>query len=245
MGPIPIAKEKPRGYRYRFSENSSSEIFGFPLTLSEDGFLSGKMASAAVIGAKEHGVYSYMKHFALNDTEDKRNDMIGIWTNEQAMREIYLKPFEICVKEGGCEAVMSSYSYIGTVYAGGCAQLLNNVLRDEWGFVGMVLTDYFAGYGYMNADQCIRNGNDFCLISYDTGSNYVSDTTSATSVLAMRQASKNILYTVVNSRAYAPENLNPGMPGWQKLAIGIDVVLAAAFIGLEYLTIKGYKKRQG
>ena len=58
---------------------------------SEDGFLSGKMAAAAVIGAKEHGVYSYMKHFALNDTEDKRNDMIGIWTNEQAMREIYLK----------------------------------------------------------------------------------------------------------------------------------------------------------
>lgn len=71
------------------------------------------------------------------------------------------------------------------------------------------------------------------------------DTTSATSVLAMRQATKNILYTVVNSRAYAPENLNPGMPGWQKLAIGIDVVLAAAFIGLEFLTIKGFKKRQG
>ena len=211
---------------------------------SEDGLLSGIMASKAVIGAKTHGVYAYMKHFALNDQETNRGNMLCTWSNEQAIREIYLKPFEMCVKDAGCQAVMSSYNYIGTRWAGASPELLQNVLRDEWGFVGMVLTDYFGATSYMDADQAIRGGTDFCLIAYDTSTNHVTDSTSATGVLAMRQATKNILYTVVNSRAYAPENLNPGMPGWQKLAIGIDVVLAAAFIGLEYMVFKGYKKRE-
>lgn len=210
---------------------------------SEDGFLSGAIAANAVAGAKEHGVYAYMKHFALNDTEDRRNDMICVWADEQAIREIYLKPFEMCVKDAGCQAAMSSFNYIGTTYAGGCGELLNNVLRDEWGFRGMVVTDYYAGYGYQDADQCIRSGNDMCLASYDTGTNYVTDTTSATSLLAMRQAVKNILFTVVNSRAYQPENLNPGMPMWRIALIVVDVVLAAAFLALEFVTIKSFRKK--
>ena len=108
----------------------------------------------------------------------------------------------------------------------------------------MVLTDYFGVYGYMDADQAIRNGTDFCLVNYDTATNHVTDTTSATSVQAMRQASKNILYTVVNSRAYAEENLNMGMPTWQIVAIAADVVLAAVLIVLEVRTIKGYGRRK-
>ena len=211
---------------------------------SEDGVLSGKMAAKAIQGAEEFGVYAYMKHFALNDQEANRCDMLCTWADEQSIREIYLKPFEISVKEGGCDAVMSSFNYIGHKWAGACDELLNKVLRDEWGFVGMVLTDYFGVYGYMDADQAIRNGTDFCLVNYDTATNHVTDTTSATGVQAMRQASKNILYTVVNSRAYAEENLNMGMPTWQIVAIAADVVLAAVLIVLEVRTIKGYGRRK-
>lgn len=211
---------------------------------SEDGVLSGKMAAKAIQGAEEFGVYAYMKHFALNDQEANRCDMLCTWADEQSIREIYLKPFEISVKEGGCDAVMSSFNYIGHKWAGACDELLNKVLRDEWGFVGMVLTDYFGVYGYMDADQAIRNGTDFCLVNYDTATNHVTDTTSATGLQAMRQASKNILYTVVNSRAYAEENLNMGMPTWQIVAIAADVVLAAVLIVLEVRTIKGYGRRK-
>ena len=130
---------------------------------SEDGFISGKMAANAILGAAESGVYAFMKHFALNDQETHRTDMLCTWSNEQAMREIYLKPFEISVKEGKCGAVMSAFNYIGNKYAAATTELQNTVLRDEWGFRGMVLTDYFGGYGYQDADILIRNGNDFCL----------------------------------------------------------------------------------
>ena len=118
-----------------------------------------------------------------------------------------LKPFEIAVKEGGAKAVMSSFNYIGTQWAGGTYPLQTTVLRDEWGFRGFVLTDYFGVYGYMDSDMGIRGGTDCMLVAYDTETNHVTDTTSATGVKAMRQASKNIMYTVGNSRAYDPENL--------------------------------------
>lgn len=98
----------------------------------------------------------------------------------KAIREIYLKPFELAVKEGGADAVMSSFNYIGTEWAGGYAPLCQTVLRDEWGFQGFVLTDYFGVYGYMNSDQGIRNGTDCMLVAYDTETNHVKDQSSAT-----------------------------------------------------------------
>ena len=210
---------------------------------SEDSLLSGKMAARAVIGAEKHGVYAYLKHFALNDQETNRTEMLCTWADEQTIREIYLKPFEISVKEGKAKAIMSAFNYIGTEWAGASNALCNVVLRDEWGFRGFVLTDYFGVYGYMNSDQAIRNGTDAMLVAYDTETNHVKDTTSATGVQAMRTASKNILYTVVNSRAYEEENLNAGMPAWKIAAIGIDVVLAIGIIGLEVVAIKRFKKR--
>ena len=208
---------------------------------SEDALLSGKIAAEAILGAKNHGVYAYMKHFALNDQEDARDLMLCTWADEQAIREIYLKPFEIAVKEGGCQAVMSSFNYIGTTWAGGCSALLQDVLRGEWGFRGMVLTDYFQGMGYMDAEQGIRNGNDICLAPYDSDTNNVHDTESATSLLAMRQACKNIMYTVVNSRAYAPENLSTGPQGWQIALIVADVVILLLLGVLEMMILR--KKR--
>ncbi|WP_312426248.1 glycoside hydrolase family 3 N-terminal domain-containing protein [Lacrimispora sp.] len=211
---------------------------------SEDGILSGKMAASAIKGAERHGVYAYMKHFALNDQETNRTNMLCTWTGEQAIREIYLRPFEIAVKEGGAKAVMSAFNYIGTEYAGASDALLNKVLRDEWGFRGFVLTDYFGGYGYQNADQEIRNGNDAMLVAYDTETNHLKDTSSATSLQAMRKASKNIMYTVVNSRAYEGNNAKGGMLPWQIAAIVADVILAAGFIALEVRIINVYKKKR-
>ncbi len=209
---------------------------------SEDGVLAGRIAANAVIGAEKYGVYAYIKHFALNDQETNRNVMLCTWANEQSIREIYLRPFEIAVKDGGAKAVMSSFNYIGAEWAGASSALCNTVLRDEWGFRGFVLTDYFGVYGYMNSDQAIRGGTDCMLVAYDTETNHVKDSTSATGVKAMRQACKNIMYTVVNSRAYDAANLDTGLPTWQIMAIGIDAVLGIAIIGLEVLTVKSYRK---
>ena len=210
---------------------------------SEDGLLSGKIAANAVVGAEKYGVYAYLKHFALNDQETNRTSMLCTWSNEQAIREIYLKPFEICVKEGKAKAVMSSFNYIGTRWAGGSEELCNTVLRDEWGFQGFVLTDYFGVYGYMNSDQGIRNGTDAMLVAYDTETNHVKDQKSATGVEAMRQACKNIMYTVVNSRAYDAENLETGLMTWQIAAIAADVVLGVGILALEIVAIKRFRKR--
>jgi len=138
---------------------------------------------------------------------------------------------------------MSSFNYIGTVYSGANDTLLNKVLRDEWGFQGFVLTDYFGGYGFQNADQEIRNGNDAMLVAYDTETNHVKDKASATSLNAMRKSCKNIMYTVVNSRAYEGNNANVSLLMWQITAIIVDLILAAGILVLEVRIIKNYKKR--
>ena len=213
---------------------------------SEDALLSGKIASQAVQGAAESGVYAYIKHFALNDQETSRWEMLTTWSNEQAIRELYLKPFEICVKEGDARAVMTSYNYIGSQWAGACAPLLETVLRDEWGFEGFVLTDYFANFGYMDATRSIYNGGSTCLASYDTGSNYVNGTDSAATVQHMRDAVHGILYTTVNSRAYEPENLDTGLLMYQIVLITADVVLAVLIILYEVFRVRRvYAKRKG
>lgn len=210
---------------------------------SEDGVLSGYTAAGAVEGAASQGVYAYIKHFALNDQEDNRCDMICTWSNEQAIREIYLKPFEIAVKDGKAQAVMSSFNYIGNRWAGGDKNLLENVLRDEWGFDGFVETDYFGVYGYMNSDEAIRNGTDLMLVNYQTETNNVQFQKTNGAQQAMRTASKNILYVVANSRAYDPDNLNTGMATWRKIMYGVDVAVAVVLVLLMVRFVKNYKKR--
>lgn len=210
---------------------------------SEDPFLSGAIAMNAVIGAEKQGVYAYIKHFAMNDQETNRTNQLCTWFNEQSAREIYLKPFEMCVKNGGAKAVMTAFNFYGITPAEASSEVLNGILRDEWGFKGFALTDYYGVYGYQDADRMIRNGNDCMLVAYDTETNHVTDTKSATSIKAMRQACKNIMYVSVNSRAYDEANMQTGLMTWQIAAIVIDVICAAILIVLELLAVKKLKKR--
>ena len=209
---------------------------------SEDSLLSGAMASNEIAGAKSKGVYSFMKHFALNDQETNRTNMVCTWANEQSIREIYLKPFEMSVKEGGAQAVMSSFNYIGNTYAGADSALLQTVLRGEWGFKGFVLTDYFGGYGYQNADQEVRAGNDSMLATTKI-TNHITDK-SATSVKAMRQAAHNILYTAANSWQYANGEPKVATPIWKTAMYVAWGVVAVLVIGLEIVAIKRYLNRK-
>ena len=209
---------------------------------SEDGYLSGVMASQQVAGAQAKGVYAFMKHFALNDQETNRLSELATWANEQSIREIYLKPFEMSVKEGGAGAVMSAFNYIGIEWAGSHSGLLNTVLRDEWGFRGMVLTDYFGGYGYQNADQEVRAGNDSMLATTKI-TNHITDK-SATSVKAMRQAAHNILYTAANSWQYANGEPKVATPIWKTAMYVAWGVTAVLVIGLEIVAIKRYLNRK-
>ena len=110
---------------------------------------------------------------------------------------MYFKPFEMCVKDGGTTAMMSSFNRIGLTWTGGSYALLTELLRDEWGFRGMVITDFVTTEPYMNEDQMIRAGGDLSLCNYGP----LDDTSSPTAVAAIRRAAKNILYTVANSNA--------------------------------------------
>ena len=210
---------------------------------SEDGVLAGHIAAYSIIGAQSRGLYAYMKHFAMNDQQIAQNEMLCTWAREQAIREIYLKPFEIAVKEGGSKAVMSSWNYIGNKWAGANSDLLQDVLRGEWGFQGMVITDGFHYTGYMDSDQAIRNGTDMMLKNFDVATNHVTDQKSATSVIAMRNACHNILYTVVNSHAYDP-SVKTETPVWRVIAVVADVVLGLLLVGCEVLAVRRYLKRK-
>lgn len=209
---------------------------------SEDGVLAGKIAAAAVAAANEKGVYSTIKHFAMYDSNGK---MVSAWSTEQAMREIYLKPFEISVKEGGATAAMASWAFLGNKWVGELSSLMNTVLRDEWGFRGFVVSDFFRnnGHGFMNADMALANGVDAMLSTYAGGPNQVTDKTAASNVNYMRRATKNILYTTANSWAYDEEHQQSGMEGWKiKIYAADGAVIALIAIGAA-LIYRKYRKK--
>ena len=203
---------------------------------SEDGLLSGKMGAAMVQGLSSQGVYSYIKHFALNDQESNRLS-ISVWANEQSMREVYLKPFELSVKEGGTTAVMSSYSRLGNTWAGASKALLTDVLRNEWGFKGMVVTDSAMGNtSWMDINLALRAGGDMmlCLMGVKL------DSSSNTAQQAMRRACHNILYTQANSIAVAAAVDNT--PYWLILLAIVDSILLIAIVLLILKRIPAGKK---
>ncbi|MBO5328170.1 MAG: glycoside hydrolase family 3 C-terminal domain-containing protein, partial [Clostridia bacterium] len=163
---------------------------------SEDGVLAGLMAASCIDGAQSKGLMCYVKHFGVNDQESNRCGLLT-WLDEQSMREIYIRPFELCVTEGGTMAMMSSLNKIGTQWAGGSYELLTEILRNEWGFNGNVVTDSYAHGTWSNGDMMIRAGGNLAL---GTGSvNFNKGT--ATTVAALRKAAQGVLYSHANSMA--------------------------------------------
>lgn len=214
---------------------------------SEDGVLGGYMAMNMVNGLQTKGVYGFIKHFVLNDQETNRCSLLLTYTDEQPLREIFMKPFEMSVKnfEGQSLAVMSSFNFIGDVTTGANPHLLNTVLRDEWGYQGMVLSDWNGSYGYQNTDDFVRNGNDAMLGFMQHESNNITNTGSATLVKAMRQACKNIFYTVVNSGNYTIPDPNAGkMDTMTKMFIGIDAGVAIVALGAMAIVLVRWNKKR-
>ena len=204
---------------------------------SEDPVLSGIFASYEVNSAAKYGVYPYLKHFAANDQETNRTAFLMTYMTEQTFRETCLKPFEMVVKNFDFDhyvmGIMASYNFLGYKPTSSCYELLTTVLRDEWGFVGTVISDYNGSYGYQITDASIRAGCDLMLGYGKAESNKLEDTDAATCVLAMRKACKNILYTTANSGYYEGEVVTDGPSKMDKLFITVNISVGAACAVLE------------
>ena len=201
---------------------------------SEDGFLSGKISAAEMRGVRSKGVIAYMKHFALNDQETNRYGG-AVFANEQSIREIWLKGFELTVTEGGANAAMAGMNRIGARWAGAHKGLMTDVLRGEWGFEGMVITDQasVSAMFYQDMISGLWAGTDIWLntnSSYWSLEDYYENPTVMTNVC---RAAKNIIYSITNSNAvkdYESGGLTDadfGMPPWKIVMIILDVVLFA------------------
>ena len=200
---------------------------------SEDPVHTGKMAAAEIRGTRRKGMYTFMKHFALNEQETHRSINGDIsYCTEQAMREIYLKAFEIAVKEGKSLGIMSSFNRIGLKWTGGDYRLLTTILRDEWGFCGAVIDD-FNTPGYMPVKQMCYAGGDLNLSATRSWSK--TDWNNANVVTVIRKALKNTLYVVANSN-----NMNghgegivhsAGKPIYKNIQLAVNIVLPIIIIG--------------
>ncbi|MBP5242522.1 MAG: glycoside hydrolase, partial [Clostridia bacterium] len=205
---------------------------------SEDTVLTGKMAAAVVKGALNTGTYLFAKHFIGYDQESYR-DSLYCWMTEQALREVYLKPFKIAIEEGGLTGIMTSYGRIGAVWSGGSEALLTDLLRNEWGFNGTVLSDYSDHQEFMNGDQMIRNGGDIWMDDWQNGGRFRYEATSAAMVSAMRTAVKHTIYTRTNAE-YVASQYDPASDGititkggadgswWIWILVGVDAALVAS-----------------
>ncbi|MBR1847249.1 MAG: glycoside hydrolase family 3 C-terminal domain-containing protein [Bacilli bacterium] len=232
---------------------------------SEDSYMSGTMALGAIKVAAENGMYSFIKHFALNDQEDHR-DQNGVcsWSNEQAMREIYLKPFQMVFEGGTVEtryyegktlktaqtpialATMTSFNRIGSTWAGGDYRLLTEVLRNEWNFHGIALTDYTNGAeSYMHTEQMLRAGGDAQLSQYG----YAFKNFTAANTYYAKQAMSHVLFTVVNSNAmngfvHGSTLGYDGFPVYYFIIIGLYTIAGAVLVTGTIFTIRSIRKKR-
>ena len=241
---------------------------------SEDPVISGTVASLEIKGAAEKGVYSTIKHFALNDQENHRGDGgieqgCATWSNEQAIREIYVKPFDICMHVGtvdenyveqgadgsysmattkvdACQAIMSAFNRVGATWAGGNYALLTGLARNEWGFNGWIVTDSAnSAAPYMDSSQMIRAGGDSRLRSNEN--NYQYDEDNSAEYHYAREAIHHLLYVTANSKAM--EGAMPGSayaPGLQavdKVRIGVTAGGAAVIALVFWTGWRNHKKR--
>ena len=219
---------------------------------SEDGFLAGKLAAEEISGVKSKGVVVYAKHFALNDQEIHRHG-ICIFSNEQAIREVYLKPFQYAVEDGKANGIMSSFNRIGCTWTGAHKGLLTEVLRNEWGFQGSVITDYATSSDWMPLTAGLEAGNNIWLYT-ESGmynANFVELAQTDKYLLQLgKESCHSILYSYVNSSAMngyttEVENLSKTLPWWKPTLISINVVTGLlAVASLTLLTLKIVEKKE-
>ncbi len=228
---------------------------------SEDPVISGQLAVSVINGAQTKGVYTDLKHFAVNDQETNRSN-VSTFLTEQALREIYLKPFEIAVKgEGdishvpsaqedgitsfrGTTGIMSSFNRIGNKWTGGDYRLLTEILRNEWGYQGLVICDYKTNNSLMDSRQMLYAGNDLILTSLSSCYWNDASDSSAQDVTILRTAAKNILYTVANSNSIQMEILGYRTEWWITAIIVIDCVVPVALAVWGFFAIRRYIKNK-
>ena len=234
---------------------------------SEDAFLSGAVASNEVMGAASKGMYTYIKHFAFNDQENHRGDRdgqysIATWLNEQAAREIYLLPFEMCMKAGDVElnyiekqadgslanasktiratqAVMTSFNRVGATWAGGAYGLITGILRNEWAFDGLVMTDNANTAVFMDGYQMTEAGADVKLTSIPADARYDFDENDPATYYYARQAMHHMLYIVANSKSM--NGLAPGGTVKDGTRLTTTVMRAVTIICLLLIALEIYK----
>jgi beta-glucosidase len=234
---------------------------------SEDPYISGVFARELVNAAAKKGVITYPKHFVLNDQETNR-DGIATWSNEQAIREIYLLPFEIAFKHNEIDleytntdtgetetksiaaayAVMTSYNRIGATWAGGNYHLMTEILRDEWGFNGLVLTDYNGSQEYMDTRQMLESGGESKLRTLDQGFSVNELRKNATLAHLARDAAHRYLYTQANSLVMNglthSQTVSNGFPVYKLMLIGVDIIAAVGIILLVRAIVKLFRKKE-
>lgn len=198
---------------------------------SEDPFISGVMAAAEIRGCQEKGVVCMVKHFVANEQETHRSiNGDCSWLTEQSLREIYLKSFEIAVKDGESRGLMSSFNRIGTRWTGGDYRLLTEILRDEWGFRGTVICDFNTIPQYMNPRMMYYAGGDLDLATLPSSMWEDCDPSETGDAVVLRQAAKNVLYSFVNSNAMNAEVIGYKVPLWHVALYAVDSVIAAVLV---------------
>jgi len=219
---------------------------------SEDGVLNGKMAAACIRGGQRKGAILTVKHFALND-QDYNRYAVGVWCNEQAVREVFIKPFEYAVREGETLAVMTSYNRTGVLWSGGNYNLVTEILRNEWGFKGAVFSDAWSSsnVGAMNYIDGLMAGNDieFTSGTYASLSKYLE---SPTVKMRLRESAKHVLYALSHSNAMnkltSDSEIIHTTAWWVYALIAIDtffgLVLALSVVMLVLAVIKNVRLKK-
>lgn len=211
---------------------------------SEDAFLSGRMMAPEIAAIQSQGVYVFMKHFALNDQETNRAGVM-VWANEQTIREAYLAAYEPAVTEGGATGVMTIMNRIGTEWGGACRSLLTEVLRNEWGMVGAVITDYSTNSNFtlqtngLQAGTTIWDGFGATDLEAYRDNAYVAQ--------LMRKAMHDLLYVQANSSAInglaSTDVIVSILTWWQIALIAVDVALGVLTLLCAVMLIRSRKQR--
>lgn len=216
---------------------------------SEDSLLSGYMCAYEVYGALSKGLYCYVKHFVAYEAQTTPAG-IYTWMTEQALRETYLYPFEIAIKKGKANALMTSFNRLGANWTGGTKALLTDIVRNEWGFHGTIVTDWSSGGEFMDPDQGLRAGGDIWLNGAQTPISGFDDKTSAVAVTEMRRVAKDVLYTYTNTYYVAtteggelsfrdPKKVSAN---WVWILVAVDIVGVVGIAVGSFFTVKGVLK---